>query len=59
MCLSKVAALCYRHRDAQYGQGNVCDGVSFTLDAQTRSQGLVEVELPYETDGYRRLSAGV
>lgn len=47
MCPSKVAALCYGHRDAQCGQGNVCDGVSFTPDAQTRGQGLVEAELPY------------
>ena len=30
---------------------NFCDDVSFTPDVQTRGQGLVEAELPYETDG--------
>lgn len=59
MCLSKVAALCYGRRDAQCGQQLLRWSIIYPRRSDPGlkpSRGRAPI---HETDGYRRLSAGV
>lgn len=59
MCLSKVAALCYGRRDAQCGQQLLRWSMIYPRRSDPGlkpSRGRAPI---HETNGYRRLSAGV
>lgn len=69
MCLSKVAALCYGRRDARCGQQLLRWSIIYPRrsDPGLKPSSTLYIQLfhvrgrapIHETDGYRRLSAGV